>query len=199
MKFARRKNMALLFLLLIATIVMGIGYASIRSVTGEISGKAIGKVQDGVFITDIVYVSDVDANLNNSKIEKFVGSMMKSTVELSKTNIESQITYKVTIYNSSTEEVPFTEVLYGDEFYDNADITFDLSGFTIGQVIAPKEAKDIIITFKYNSTNGTIPENTVLNSYLKFKLDIPNRMVVAQKSNDATANYLTGSIAKEKI
>ena len=198
MKFAGRKNMTLLFLLFMSIILMGIGYASIESITGEISGKVVGSAQNGVFITNVEYVSDVDANLNNSKIEKIAGSMMQSTVELSKTNLDSQITYKVTVYNSSTEEVPFTEVLHGDEFYDNADITFDLSGFTIGQVIAPKETKEIIITFKYNTSTGVIPDNTVLNSYLRFKLDIPNRMVLATTSA-STEKYLTGSIAKESI
>ena len=196
MKFARRKNMTLLFLLFMSIILMGIGYASIQSVTGEITGKVSSKMQDGVFITNVEYVSDVDANLNNSKIEKITGLMMQSTVELSKTNLNSQITYKVTVYNSSTEEVPFTDVLYGDEFYDNTDITFDITGFTIGQIIEPQETKDIIITFKYN---GVIPEKTTLNSYLRFKLDVPNRMVLANEADKDTSNYLTGSIARNKI
>ena len=196
MKFAKRKNMTLLFLLFMSMILMGIGYASIQSVTGEITGKASSKMQDGVFITNVEYVSDVDANLNNSKIEKITGLMMQSTVELSKTNLESQITYKVTVYNSSTESIPFTDVLYGDGFYDNTDITFDITGFTIGQIIEPQETKDIIITFKYN---GVIPEKTTLNSYLRFKLDLPNRMVLANYTHSDTDNYLTGSIARNKI
>ena len=48
---------------------MGIGYASINSITGEIEGTVIAEVQSGVFITNIEYVSDVDANINTSKIE----------------------------------------------------------------------------------------------------------------------------------
>ena len=105
MKFAKRKNMTLLFLLFMSMILMGIGYASIQSVTGEITGKASSKMQDGVFITNVEYVSDVDANKDSSKIELYSGTMMKSTVKLSSTNINSQIKYKVTVYNNSEETI----------------------------------------------------------------------------------------------
>ena len=195
MKFAKRKNMTLLFLLFMSIILMGIGYASIQSVTGEITGKASSKMQDGVFITNVEYVSDVDANKDSSKIELYSGTMMKSTVKLSSTNINSQIKYKVTVYNNSEERLPFTGVRHGDEYYDNNDIIFEVNGFKPGQTIEPKETKDIIITFKYKNN---IPENTVLKSYLNFKMSNPNRMVTAD-SGDASTNYLTGTVTKDKI
>ena len=195
MKFAKRKNMTLLFLLFMSIILMGIGYASIQSVTGEITGKASSKMQDGVFITNVEYVSDVDANKDSSKIELYSGTMMKSTVKLSSTNINSQIKYKVTVYNNSEERQPFTGVRHGDEYYDNNDIIFEVNGFKPGQTIEPKETKDIIITFKYKNN---IPENTVLKSYLNFKMSNPNRMVIAEEGDDST-NYLTGTVAKDKI
>ena len=195
MKFAKRKNMTLLFLLFMSMILMGIGYASIQSVTGEITGKASSKMQNGVFITNVEYVSDVDANKDSSKIELYSGTMMKSTVKLSSTNINSQIKYKVTVYNNSEERQPFTGVRHGDEYYDNNDIIFEVNGFKPGQTIEPKETKDIIITFKYKNN---IPENTVLKSYLNFKMSNPNRMVIAEEG-DASTNYLTGTVAKDKI
>ena len=100
MKFVKIKNSTLLFLLLMAVLVMGIGYASINSVTGEIKGTLTANSQEGVFITDVTYVSDVGAKLSNCKISKYAGTMMQSTVELSNTNVSSSITYKVTIYNA---------------------------------------------------------------------------------------------------
>ena len=41
MKFAKRKNMTLLFLLFMSIIFMGIGYASTNSITGEIKRKVL--------------------------------------------------------------------------------------------------------------------------------------------------------------
>ena len=120
---------------------------------------------------------------------------MKSTVKLSSTNINSQIKYKVTVYNNSEERQPFTGVRHGDEYYDNNDIIFEVNGFKPGQTIEPKETKDIIITFKYKNN---IPENTVLKSYLNFKMSNPNRMVTADYG-DTSTNYLTGTVTKDKI
>lgn len=193
----RRKNLLLLFAILAATIFMAIGYASVNSITGEISGKATAKLQDDVFITNVEYESDNDAVLSSSNIQNYVGTMMKSTIKLSDTNADSSITYKVTVYNSSDEDVPFTEVIYGNEFYDNENIVFELSGFTIGQTIGPKETKDILITFKYK--DGTIPDNQTLNSYLNFKLKVPNRIMAVNNWPNATDKFLTGTVTREKI
>ena len=196
MKFVKIKNSTLLFLLLMAVLVMGIGYASINSVTGEIKGTLTANSQEGVFITDVTYVSDVGAKLSNCKISKYAGTMMQSTVELSNTNVSSSITYKVTIYNAYKTEAQFAKTIYDNEFYDNQDITFEISGFKPGDIIKSKETKDIIITFKYKGS--TIPSNKVLNSYLNFKMEKINRMMVAGDGEE-TATYLSSSIAKNKI
>ena len=193
----RTKNTLLLLALVIATIFMGIGYSAINSITGDIKGKAIANNQNGVFITDVEYVSDIDANLNNSKIENFLGTMMKSTVELSESNTKSEIKYKVTVYNNAIEAAVFEKVTYGEEFYDNEEITYEIEGFTPGQTIGSKETKEIIITFKYKDQT-TVPANKILNSYLNFEMIVPNRMVLAQKG-DNTSKYLTGSILKNQI
>ena len=193
----RTKNTLLLLALVIATIFMGIGYSAINSITGDIKGKATANNQDGVFITDVEYVSDIDANLNNSKIENFLGTMMKSTVELSESNTKSEIKYKVTVYNNAIEAAVFEKVTYGEEFYDNEEITYEIEGFIPGQTIGSKETKEIIITFKYKDQT-TVPANKILNSYLNFEMIVPNRMVLAQKG-DNTSKYLTGSILKNQI
>ena len=119
---------------------------------------------------------------------------MNSTIQLSGEDVNSSITYKVTVYNKGEEFAIFKEVLYGDEFYDNTDITFEITGFATGEKIQPNESKDIIITFKYNGTE--VPSNTVLNSYLNFKITPPNRMVAGSNTG---SYYLKGNIAREKI
>ena len=178
--------------------LMGIGYSAIESVTGEIEGTLIAEVQNGIFITDVEYVSDIEANKMNSKIDNFLGTMLQSTVELSKTNPKSEIKYKVTVYNNSNETVPFVGVLYDDEFYDNTEIVFEINdGFKIGGTISPGDTKEIYITFKYKDTSA-VPENTTLKSYLNFKMTEPNRMMVA-KNAEETGKYLTSSIVKNQI
>ena len=136
---------------------MSIGYSAINSVTGDISGTVTAKVQDGVFITDVEQTSNVDANLTNSKIKNYVGTLMGSTVDLSKENPSSEITYKVTVYNNANETMQFSKVIYDESLdvsYDNPDITFEISGFTVGQTIEPNETKEIIIKFKYKDQSS---------------------------------------------
>ena len=191
------RNMLLLFALIIAILIMGIGYASIESVTGEIEGTVVAKVQEGVFISNIEYVSDVDADVNISKIEYYTGTMMKSTIRLSTSNIASEIKYKITVYNNSEESVPFNGVVYDNNFYDNTEIIFNTSGFEVGQTIEPNETKEIIITFKYKENIEAVPENTILKSYLNFKMSEPNRMIAVKDVN--ATNYLTSTIDKDKI
>ena len=194
------KNRVIFWLLIAALMFMSIGYSAINSVTGDISGTVTAKVQDGVFITDVEQTSDVDANLTNSKIKNYVGTLMGSTIELSKDNPSSEITYKVTVYNNANETMQFSKVIYDESLdvsYDNPDITFEISGFTVGQTIEPNETKEIIIKFKYKD-QSSVPEKTVLNSYIQFKMTRLNRMVIAQNGSN-TNKYLTGTILKNQI
>ena len=154
----------------IAVMVMGIGYSAINSITGEITGNILAEAQEGVFITDVENVSNVDANMTNSKIENLTKTTLKSIVELSNTNPLSSITYKVTVYNSSKDIYKFTEVKYDKEFYDNEAITFEITGFIPEQKIQPNETKEILITFKYKDTTA-VPANRILNSYLNFNME----------------------------
>ena len=48
-------NKIFLFLFVIATVSMGIGYASVNSVVLELSGKAAAKEIDGVYIIETEY------------------------------------------------------------------------------------------------------------------------------------------------
>ena len=122
MKIRISKNTLLLFLLLFTILVMGVGYAAINSITGEIRGTVIADIQQGVFITNVEYVSNVGADLTTSEIKNYKGTMMQSTVKLSDTDPASEITYKVTVYNNSENSYPFLAVLYDEEFYYNPNI-----------------------------------------------------------------------------
>ena len=194
MKVKKRRRISLFSLLIIALLIVGIGYASINSVILEMAGTVRAEVPKNVFITNVQYVSDVDANTTNSKIKNYLGTMMQSTVELSKTNPNSEIVYKVTVYNNSTKTGTFLDVIYDQANYDNQDIVYEIqdSGFKIDDTIAPKEKKDILIKFKYK--DSTLATNNVLNSYLNFKIAEPNMLMQVSSSG----NYF-GAVNRTKI
>ena len=165
-----------LLLILISTLFMSIGYASINSVSLDIKGIAQADNQEGIFITDYKYVSDVNADITNSKIENIYQSTMKSNVVLSNTDPNSSITYEITIYNSTETTYYFNQVktIVGETTYDNENITYKLEGLEHGDILTPsgseKAYKTFKITFYYK--DGTQITDQTLNSYLNFEFEI---------------------------
>lgn len=190
----KNKNTILLILLVASIIFMGIGYSAINSVTGEINVTVSAEAQEGVFITNVELVSEVDADTGISNINNYTGTTMNSTVALSTTNPNSEIVYKVTVYNRGEQNSTYLGALYDEEFYDNLGIVFEVEGISVEDEIAPKETKEFTIKFKYK--DGVIPESNILNSYINFKFGNPNRLMLANQ-NDGT--YLNSGIAREQI
>ena len=69
MKDRLSRNILLLFPILLAILLMGIGYASINSITGEIKGTVIAEVQSGVFITNIML--EINISVQEADIENY--------------------------------------------------------------------------------------------------------------------------------
>lgn len=185
-----------LFPLTFAIIFITIGYASFNSITAEITGNIYANMQTGVFISNVELINNIDADLNMSNIDYYKGTMMQSSVKLSDTNPNSEIEYKVTVYNNSQNSYHFLGVIYDQEWYNNPDIVFEITGFNIGEVIHANETKEINIIFKYK--DEVIPLKTELSSYLNFKISTPNRLRLAQ-SSQSDATYLNSNQSKSNI
>lgn len=169
------QNKLLNLLIIIATVFMGIGYASVNSVTLDIAGELTAKEQDGVYIKSVKCIKDNNADLKLSKINNYYQTVLYSTIVLSSTDVSSSITYYITIYNNSDKNYYFKDTLFSDEFYDNNDITFSLDGLEKGDTIKPYSELSFSITFKYSSNITKINSN-ILNSYLNFKFVKPANM-----------------------
>lgn len=61
-----KKSMLFLFLLFVASLFMGIGYAAINSISLQITGQAIGSPQDTIYISQINCISDLYNTDENS-------------------------------------------------------------------------------------------------------------------------------------
>ncbi len=155
-------------LILVATIFMGVGYASINSIILNINGEVVAKAQDGIYITEVEYVSDVNANLIESKILSAYQTLLNSNIILSDVDPNSSITYKIAIYNSSEKNYIFDGVSYDKEFYSNDNITYSLTGLDIGYELYSKNTVVFYITFKYIDDILLSESITQLESYLKF-------------------------------
>ena len=162
-------------------------YASISSVNMEVDGVAKAEVQDGIFITDVVYSSGNDVDEANSSIKSFYQTMMSSHIELG-TNTNSSITYTISLYNNSDDLYRYNGPKYDSEFYDNSNITFKIEGLNIGDTISPKDKLSFTITFYYSDTSNI--SNNILNSYITYSFQKIYTVTYENLTNTTLPTYV---------
>ena len=162
-------------------------YASISSVGMEVDGIAKAEVQDGIFITDVVYSSGNDVDEANSSIKSFYQTMMSSHIELG-TNTNSSITYTISLYNNSDDLYRYNGPKYDSEFYDNSNITFKIEGLNIGDTISPKDKLSFTITFYYSDTSNI--SNNILNSYITYSFQKIYTITYENLTNTTLPTYV---------
>lgn len=178
-----KKRVILCTLLLsVATLFMGIGYASINNVTLDLSGDTNAKKTESIIIEDVTYKSDNLADKENSKINGFTATVLNSKVVLG-SDINSSITYEVTLYNNTNYKYQYVDTIYDENFYDNDKITYEIAGISPGDIVPAESQKKIYITFKYKSEDIT---NNTLNSYLNIKF---NKVYSITYENITNNNY----------
>jgi len=167
------KSHYLPLLIIVATLFMGVGYASVSSITLGINGNLVAEAQEGVYISEVSYVSNSEADIANSLIINCYQTMMNSKVVLSDTDGTSSITYKVTVYNNTNINYYFNKVVYDTttNFYSNSNIAFKLSNITRGDKLRSGKSMSFNIMFYY--VDETLPDTSIenyniLSSYLNF-------------------------------
>lgn len=173
----------LLIMIVISCLLMSIGYASINSISFDVDGNLVVQAQDGVFITEVNYVSNSSASIGESNINGFSKTTLNSKVVLSSTSSTSSITYRIKVYNSNNEEYKFKTSKYDENFYSNSDIVYELSNISKNDVIASKGYIEFDITFHYK--NYSLGSSNILNSYINFEF-VPN---VTTGSEDINNKY----------
>ena len=155
-------------IILLISLVMGVGYASINSIAISFAGEASMKETKKVFFTEVQYLNDTNADLTASKINHAYQTNLNSKVVLSNEDPNSSITYELTAYNSSDYTYIYDGIDYitGNDTYSNRNIVFDIS-IEKGTIIESKEYLKYTITFKYK--DNKVPTNNELQSMLKFK------------------------------
>ena len=145
-----------------ATLIMGIGYASI-TMSLDIKGTAIAQAQKEILITNI------NCEQSNAKINSYTKTIIDSEIELSNTDINSKVECKINITNTTNNNYAFKELIYGNEFYDNQDIEVT-TNIQKGTMINKNQTLELTLTFKYKENIREI-ENNTLNSVINIKFE----------------------------
>lgn len=153
-------------LLLVATLFMGIGYATINSISLEFEGSVIVQQQDNLFISEVEFSESKNGSLERMDIISAFQTVLNSKVTLSSSDADSYVSYIIKIYNSTSDTYYYTGVDPNYEFYDNSDIIFNVNNLNDDNILNSNSTMVFEITFQYKDSN--LPDNNVLNSYIKF-------------------------------
>lgn len=158
-----------LFLLLAATIFMGIGYAAVNSVTLNIEGLATADASTGVFIKSVSSGNNQGAVLENCKVNSSPKTTLSTTIELGDDN-NAYYTFNVTIKNNSNDKYVYTGTTTDVAFYTdendayNASIIYEPSGITNGYILEENAEITFQVTFRYSENTA----QKILNSFINF-------------------------------
>lgn len=155
-------------LIFISILFMSIGYATINSIVLSVEGNATAQIQTGIYITDVQYSSGTNINPDDSEILQAFGTNLKSSIKLSSSTSDTEITYKITLLNSSSETLRFDEVKYlvGTDTYSNTNITFELIDLKKNDIVNAGSYITFYIKFYY--LNNKLASNSILKSQLNF-------------------------------
>ena len=166
------KSKFYLFIIFIATLFIGIGYASINSISLDISGTSQAKSQDKVFITNIEYIEDENSNLTENLIVNSASqTILNSKISLTENDKESKVKIAITVYNSSNEDYVFVGTFFDDEFYDNKNIIFELENLEIEKILPKGDYYTFYVNFKYKNEESANSGNNILNSSIDYRFE----------------------------
>ena len=184
----------LIFVLVFFTLFLSIGYAQVINELSVV-GTVEANVQNGVFISNIVYDSSRSNHVSseNGNINTFIQNTYSSSISLP--NLDSRYTYKISIYNNtqdtlayngttpSKQNVQNSNIEIADT-YTNTDIWFvvtDASGNEVNSStkLSPNSSIDLYVTFYYKDGATSVGElNSLMSinfrndSYIKVTLDV---------------------------
>lgn len=178
-------------MILIATFLMGLGYATITSTSLGFNSEVQAKSYGEVFITNTEYVErENKLPTENYSFSYADNKVLKSQVVLEPNDATSEVSFKITFYNSSDYDYIFKDVMYDEELvsemndiYSNQNIVYT---YTKQNEIISKNGGtlEVILTFKYDSTAEM--NSNILNSILNFEFELYEVVTITFDGNGGT-------------
>ena len=192
-KDLKDKTELMLFLLFVCfTLCLSVGYAALNSDL-KISGEANFRVESDIRITNVSLYET-----NNLAVENYTSKYSKDTVTIGTklTQVNSTISYKVKVQNSGTVAMWIDSI---EETKNNDNIEYVLEGIGLKELINPGEEKEFIVKIKYKNNITTLPNNTNLDTILKFNFIKPESILASGSNIASTSTFFNGTLKKEKI
>ena len=189
MKKTYIKNIYLI-LILSATIIMGIGYASIN-ISLDVRGTTIAQTPKELFITNVNCSNQLNTE---TEIKSYEKTILDSKITLSNTDVSSKVQCEINISNYTDYNYAYKEIIYGNDFYDNTDIEVT-TNIEKGTQLNKNQTISLTLTFKYKDNIEQI-ENNILNSTLNIKFE---KYYTITYENITNNNYPTIALENEEL
>ena len=154
-------------LIMLSTLLLGIGYASISDINLSLNGTAKLDKDKSVLITDASILSSSGVDSDLSTINNYFHTNLDSTIELD--GETSTVTVQVKLLNNTSKDMAFKGIVYDENFYDNENITYELSGLNVDDVLKPNDEVTCTLTFKYSNYSQDVEKT--LSSVLNFHFE----------------------------
>lgn len=176
-------NKKIPILMVLATLFMGIGYASVNSVVLNINGNVTAYKYDGLFISSITI--DDENTFNSINTSNVINNTMLNTSISLGDDLSSKLTMIVNVCNKYSDDRIFSDLKYIDlteeelseypdfsALYTNNDIIIDHNSYSnlAGTILSSNSCMNIPVTFKYASSLNSITNNELIAT-INFKFD----------------------------
>ena len=193
-KDVKNRTGLMLFLLFTCfTLCLSVGYAALNSDL-KISGEANFRVQADIRITDILLYETT-----NLATENYTSKYSKDTITIGVglKQIDSTISYKVKVQNNGTVAMWIDSI--EEEAKNNSNTEYVLEGIGLKELINPGEEKEFIVKIKYKDNITTLPDNTNLDTILKFNFIKPESTLASGSNTNSASTFFNGPLKKEEI
>jgi len=171
-----QRTTTILYGIFVTVMVLFVCIAYARVTTElKVEGEGDATEQQGIYITDVAYLTDNEADQDNSTVNFFLGTMLDSKVTLGSSS-SSSLSYKVTVKNNTDREQVFIGIVKdetNETIYSNTNIQPNVA--TVGEIAGLEEYVTIVasgetltfpVTFAYSGTDTSNPE---LQSKINFR------------------------------
>ncbi len=194
-----KKDKILLLIIMFASLILGIGYATVNSISLSITGNSV-VATNGTF--GIISVNQVEVkNLTASETHTATSVELSLSFSVNKNDTsatdEHSVTYQVVIYNDSIQpfaigpEVFSPQITTAASNGESLEYTYEPIGVNLGEEIGPKQTKQFNIKVTLTPSGGVGNYSAGVNT--SVQVQEVNTGVFTATLTGSTNGDLTGS------
>ncbi len=158
-----KKDKLILLIIVIFSVLLGVGYATVNSISLSISGNSSVASNGNVSIIDVTQTQINNLTASETHTDTNVELSLSFTVNKNDTSStdEHSVTYQVSIYNDTIVPVAIGSEVFNPQISvaapsgQSLDYTYEPIGVTLGEEIRPKQTKSFYIKVTLVPSGGT--------------------------------------------